>query len=110
MVLFPSFRDGGGQVVIEAMAQGKPVIGMDVGGPGFHIRDEWGIKIEPRSPDYAVQEMALALERLYLDHNLRDQMGKAGRSRAEEYYLWDRLGDRLQNIYLEVLKDIHLKR
>ena len=49
VLLFPSFRDGGGQVLIEAMACGKPVIGVNVGGPGFHIQNEWGIKIEPKS-------------------------------------------------------------
>lgn len=105
VVLFPSFRDGGGQVIIEAMAQGKPVIGLNVGGPGFHIQEEWGIKIEPKNPEYVVQEMAKALERLYLDKNLRLKMGEAGRRRARDYYLWGRLGDRLQHIYQEVLPE-----
>lgn len=103
VVLFPSFRDGGGQVVIEAMAQGKPVIGMNIGGPGFHIQKEWGFKIEPKDPEYAIQEMAKALERLYLDKSLRLKMGEAGYRRARDYYLWERLGDRLQHIYQEVL-------
>lgn len=103
VLLFPSFRDGGGQVVIEAMACGKPVIGINVGGPGFHIKKEWGIKIEPKDPDYTIREMAKALEILYLDGDLRKNMGAAGRKRAEEFYLWERLGDHLQKIYQEVL-------
>ncbi len=103
VLLFPSFRDGGGQVVIEAMSSGKPVIGLNVGGPGFHIQKEWGIKIEPKDPGYTIQEMTKALETLYLDEKLRENMGKAGRRRAEEFYLWERLGDHLQKIYKEVL-------
>jgi glycosyltransferase involved in cell wall biosynthesis len=103
VLLFPSFRDGGGQVVIEAMACGKPVIGVNVGGPGFHIQNEWGIKIEPKNPEYTIQEMAKALEKLYLDGELREKMGAAGRKRTEEFYLWERLGDHLQQIYKDVL-------
>jgi len=105
VLLFPSFRDGGGQVIIEAMTCGKPVIGINVGGPGFHIQNEWGIKIEPKNPEYTIQEMAEALKTLYLNRELREKMGEAGFRRAEEFYLWDRLGDQLQRIYQEVLPD-----
>lgn len=105
VLLFPSFRDGGGQVLIEAMACGIPVIGVNVGGPGVHIQKEWGIKIEPKNPEYTIQEMAMALEKLYLDNELREKMGTAGRKRTEEFYLWDRLGDHLQQIYQEVLPE-----
>ena len=107
VLLFPSFRDGGGQVLIEAMACGKPVIGVNVGGPGFHIQNELGIKIEPKKPQYTIQEMAKALKKLSLDGELREKMGAAGRRRTEEFYLWERLGDRLQQIYKDILpKDL----
>jgi len=102
--LFPSQRDGGGQVVIEAMAASKPVICLDIAGPGFHISNEWGIKITPHSPEKAVKEMTEALERLYLDKELRNQLGKKARERAEKEYHWDRLGEKLFKIYKEVLK------
>ncbi len=102
--LFPSFRDGGGAVVVEAMASGLPVICLNTGGPGFHIQDEWGIKIKPRNPEYVIDEMAKALEKLYLDKDLRLRLGKAARKRAEEFYLWDRLGEKMKEIYEEALK------
>jgi glycosyltransferase involved in cell wall biosynthesis len=101
--LFPSLRDGGGAVVVEAMASGIPVVCLDLAGPGFHIQDEWGIKIEAKNPEYAVIEMAKALEKLYLNPELRKQMGANARKRAEEYYLWDKLGERLQEIYEQSL-------
>ena len=102
--LFPSLRDGGGAVVIEAMAAGKPVVCLDTGGPGMHITDDWGFKIVPRSPDDAVSELASALEQLYNDEDLRSRMGKAARKRAEMVYHWDRLGEQLMNIYEESLE------
>lgn len=102
--LFPSLRDGGGQVVVEAMAAQKPVVCLDIAGPGFHISDDWGIKIRPYSPKKAIQEMAKALERLYFDKESRARLGKKARKKAEEFYHWERLGERLFKIYQEVLK------
>lgn len=105
VLLFPSMRDGGGTVVIEAMSVGKPVICLDIGGPGMHITEECGIKVAPGSPEETVAKLAAGLERLYLDENLRVRLGKAGRKRAEQDYHWDRLGDRLLKIYRQTLEE-----
>jgi glycosyltransferase involved in cell wall biosynthesis len=101
--LFASLRDGGGLVVVEAMAAAKPVICMDLGGPGLHVTEECGIKVPAHSPDEAIELMAQALERLYQNIELRVKMGQAARTRAERVYSWDQLGERLLQIYKEVL-------
>lgn len=103
VLLFPSLRDGGGTVVIEAMSAAKPVVCLDIGGPGLHINEECGIKLKPTSPTETVQKLADALERLYLDESLRVKLGQAGKERAERYYHWDRLGDQLMEIYWPIL-------
>lgn len=97
--LFPSLRDGGGAVVVEAMASGKPVVCLDIGGPGLHVTEECGIKVTPRSPEQAPADMASALEYLLTDEELRLRMGKEARARAEQVYRWDLLGERLLKIY-----------
>jgi len=102
--LFPSLRDGGGAVVIEAMAASKPVVCLNTGGPGTHIKSEWGFKINPDFPRTATTELAQALELLYKDKQLRTSLGEAGRARAENGYHWDRLGDRLMDIYQKALQ------
>jgi glycosyltransferase involved in cell wall biosynthesis len=102
--LFPSLRDGGGAVVIEAMAAGKPVVCLDTGGPGMHIDDQLGFKVVPRSPKTAVHELALALELLYNDEGLRHKMGQAAFKRARDYYHWDKLGEQLMEIYKDTLE------
>jgi len=101
--LFPSLRDGGGAVVLEAMASGTPVICLDSGGPGFHVRPEWGIKVAAKDPDSAVRDMAEALERLYLDQGMRTRMSRNAKARVLEFYVWDKLGDRLSGIYSKCL-------
>jgi glycosyltransferase involved in cell wall biosynthesis len=101
--LFPSLRDGGGTVVIEAMGVGRPVVCLDVGGPGLHVTEGTGLKVAASSPQRAVQDLADALQRLFEDPELRLAMGRAARERALESYQWDRLGDRLMKIYQESL-------
>lgn len=99
--LFPSLREGGGIVVIEAMACGRPVVALNSAGPGFHVQPEWGVKVEPKSPAQVVADLGFALERLWKDPELRLRLGQAARRRAEDYYLWDRLGERLRDIQAE---------
>ena len=105
--LYPSLREGGGAVVIEAMASGLPVICLDSAGPGFHIQRDWGIKIAPKSPEFAIAGMADALETLARDPDLRLRLSRASRQRAEEFYVWDRLGERLDGIYAKALDEGH---
>ena len=101
--LFPSLRDGGGLVVVEAMAAGKPVICVDLGGPAMHVTEDCGIKVAPLSPEQVVRDLAAALERLCADKELRLRMGRAARQRAERIYHWDRLAERMIEIYNDVL-------
>jgi len=37
VLLFPSLRDSGGMVVLEALAHGLPVVCTDCGGPGVMV-------------------------------------------------------------------------
>lgn len=101
--LFPSLRDGGGAVVIEAMASGLPSICLNVGGPGFHMSPEWGFRIEPGSPDKVCDVIADALEKMYSDETLRAGMAAAGLERAAGYYTWEKHGERIRGIYGKAL-------
>jgi len=85
------------------MAAGKAVICMDLAGPGLHIIESCGIKIPARSPDETIELMARGLERLYHDRELCLKMDAAWRVRAEQIHRWDHLGDRLLQVYEEVL-------
>lgn len=97
--LFPSMRDGGGLVAVEAMAAGTPVVCTDLGGPGMHITRECGIKVKPTTPERVISDLASALETLHCHPELLRRMGAAARRRAETVYLWDALADRLLNVY-----------
>jgi glycosyltransferase involved in cell wall biosynthesis len=97
--LFASLRDGGGLVVVEAMAAGKPVVCFDLGGPGLHVNPECGFKVPARDPEQFVQDMAAALDRLANDRELCARMGRAAFERARQLYDWDRVAERIMEAY-----------
>jgi len=101
--LFPSLRDGGGAVVVEAMASGLPVVCLDLAGPGLHVRDGWGVKIPSGPPDTVAAGLAGALGRFWCDPGLKVRMGQAARERAASFYEWGRLGETLRGIYRDAL-------
>ncbi len=107
--LFASLRDGGGAVVVEAMAAGKPVVCLDIGGPGLHVMDETGIKVPAGAPEQAVRDLARALEKLHADRALCVRLGSAARARAEQFYHLDRLGERLEQVYRRALDQTDLQ-
>jgi glycosyltransferase involved in cell wall biosynthesis len=101
--LFPSLRDGGGMVVVEAMATGCPVVCADLGGPAMHVTPECGIKLKPETPEQLIGDIAQALEHLYRHPALRQAMGAAARRRTETVYSWDVLAERMLQIYHRLL-------
>jgi glycosyltransferase involved in cell wall biosynthesis len=102
--LFLSLRDGGGAVVVEAMAMGKPVVCFDAGGPGFHIDEKTGFKIKLTTPSESVKNVADTLEKIYRDKDLKNRLGINAKEKAERLYLWDNIGEELLKIYTKILK------
>ncbi|MBA7657758.1 D-inositol-3-phosphate glycosyltransferase [subsurface metagenome] len=102
--LFPSF-EGGGMVVLEAMASRLPVVCLDFGGPGEMITDECGIKVKPITPEQTITELADALLKLANDSELRKRMGEVGSRRTKEVYSWDKKGEFIRKVYVSVLKN-----
>jgi len=96
---FTSIRDTSGNVVLEAMAAGIPVITLDWAGGGDMVDSECGVKIPPRSISQAEADLAAAIARLAADPELRRRLGEAGRRRANTLFTWDVLYRRVNEIY-----------
>jgi len=101
--LYPSLREGGTWALMEAMALGKPVICLDHSGPGDMVTDECGIKIKPVDAEQTIQKLGEALKRLANDPGLRVKMGQAGRKRVQEVYSWEKKGEFIHKVYMEIL-------
>lgn len=70
ILLFPSLRDSGGMVILEAMANALPVVCLDLGGPGEIVDDTCGRAIETTGKNEAgvVSELARAMIDLAKNH------------------------------------------
>jgi D-inositol-3-phosphate glycosyltransferase len=85
---------------VEAMACGTPVIGSDVGGVKFTVRDgETGYLVPPRDPD----ALADRLMRLYRDPGLVDKFGRQGVRRVQQHFTWGRVTEVVATLYERVL-------
>lgn len=81
-----SRHEGFPNVLVEAMAAGRPVIATDcpAGGPRAMIRDNVDGLLVPNGD---VEALAMALDRLMADPDLRTRFGRAARQRAERFAL-----------------------
>jgi glycosyltransferase involved in cell wall biosynthesis len=86
LVVLPSYSEGFPNVVLEAMALGKPVLATDVGAVPEMLdiggEEECGVIVPPRE----VEPLAAALERLMGDPSLRLEFGKKARRRVGRLY------------------------
>jgi glycosyltransferase involved in cell wall biosynthesis len=95
-----SESEGFSNVLLEAMASGKPVIATSVGGNTEAVIDgETGFVVPPYSPE-AIQRAAL---RLAADPNLRGAMGMLGRKRVETNFSVERMVDCCESLYVRLL-------
>lgn len=97
-MLFPSPTETFGNVVLESMASGTPVIGAAAGGVKDNIRHgQTGLLCEPGDTD-AFED---ALMRVYREDNFRNLLSQSAREYAVQQS-WDRIFANLLASYQEV--------
>lgn len=100
--LFPS-TEGGGMVVIEAMANRLPVICLDYGGPGEMVCTQCGAKAPTTSADVAVDALHTALTRFHADREALITASDAAAHHARETLSWREKGHRIDAMYEQVM-------
>jgi glycosyltransferase involved in cell wall biosynthesis len=104
VLVHPSLHDSGGWVCIEAMAAGKPVLCLDLGGPGTQVVEGTGIKVAAESPEQCVRELADAMKLMASDRRRRGTLGLAGRARAVTTFRWESKMEQLDRLYSDALR------
>jgi len=89
--LFPSLHDSSGNVVLEAQANGLPVICLDLGGPATLVDSETAIVVTTRNQNEegVVQGLADSIRQLADDEPRRMAMSKAALERVREKMSWE---------------------
>ena len=105
VLVHPSLHDSGGWVCLEAMAAARPVICLDLGGPGVQVSAETGFKVEALNPQEAVKNIATSMTQLVENPQMRIHMGKAGRKLVRETYSWQARGERLSQLYKQIINN-----
>lgn len=98
-----SLWEGMPNAVIEAMAAGLPVIATAVDGTTELVDDgSTGLLVSPGSP----RPLAVAINNLARDEELRRRMGAAGRERVERVFGEERMVDEFASLYRELANEI----
>lgn len=101
--VFPSIRELGAVVVVEAMASGCACFVTDYGAPGALCGDGRGTLV-PLSPlDALVAEYRRVLEEAVQAPAAQTARAASARRHAEERYAWDRKAERLVGLYRDML-------
>jgi glycosyltransferase involved in cell wall biosynthesis len=99
VVVLPSVHEQFGQVLVEGMACGLPVIAVNNHGPATIVDDEeTGLLVPPDDED----AMADALVRIVNDDDARASMGATAYERSRSRYSWPALAERVAVVYGEV--------
>jgi L-malate glycosyltransferase len=100
IAVFPSLYESFGVSVVEAMACEKPVVVTNVGGlPEVVEEGVTGLIVPPQN----AEKLEEAIEKLVKDKQLREQLGKQGRQRAERIYNWENNLAEMMGIYDKLL-------
>jgi glycosyltransferase involved in cell wall biosynthesis len=103
VVVLPSVHEQFGQVLVEGMACGLPVIAVNNHGPATIVDDgETGLLVPPDDED----AMAAALVRIVDDSDQRRRMGETAYARSRERYSWPALAERVAKTYDEVCPSV----
>ena len=92
--------EASGNVLLEAMSSGLPIVCTDAGGPAEYVLDGInGFVVPVAAPEAMAQRIVLLLE----DSSLRQRLGRQGRLRAETDLAYQRMIDETLTTYESVL-------
>lgn len=100
---FPSIREFGGGVVLEAMALGLAPLIVDYAGPGELVGAGLGYKVALGTRAEIVARLTTALERLEQDREGLAATGQRARAHVLEHFTWPAKAQQIAALYTRLL-------
>jgi glycosyltransferase involved in cell wall biosynthesis len=100
---FPSIRDFGGGVVLEAMALGLVPIVVNHGGPGELVSDETGFRVPLGTRESIIAAFRAILAELAAAPDRARLIGEKARRRVHNLFTWDVKARQIFEVYRWVL-------
>ncbi|WP_201773070.1 glycosyltransferase family 4 protein [Gemmatirosa kalamazoonensis] len=100
---FPSIREFGGAVVLEAMALGLVPIVVNYGGPGELVSERTGYALPIGRRAEIVARLRATLDELVADPERIRPMGRRARERVFHHFTWDAKATQTVEVYRWVL-------
>ncbi len=87
LLIFPSLRDSGGLVILEAMSYGLTAAILDIGGPGQIVDNDCGIKIniEKKEENEIIIELSNSINYLIINRNKLNNKKQKSLERVKEF-------------------------
>jgi len=98
LMLFTSVAEGTPHVVLEAIANGLPVLCFDTCGQGDCVSDSVGIKIPLTTPEQSAIDFAEAIKKLNVNRDLLKEMSENCAKRAQELS-WENKAKAMLQLY-----------
>lgn len=100
LMMHPTSQESSCRVVMEAMAAGKPVVGVNAGGVGELIRDgENGLSVPARNPE----RLAGAALQMLSEPALRQRLAAQAAAHARQYFDIARTQNEVHTVFQEVM-------
>ncbi|MFD1342723.1 glycosyltransferase family 4 protein [Litorisediminicola beolgyonensis] len=103
ILLFPSIREFGGGVVLEAMALGLPPLVVEYGGPAELVTPETGFTVPCSDRAGIVADVRARLTALAEDPSPLCPIGDAARQRVAQSFTWSAKARQVRQVYDWVL-------
>jgi glycosyltransferase involved in cell wall biosynthesis len=99
LLIFPSVREFGGGVVLEAMACGVVPVVADYGGPGELVDADSGFALPMGNRGALVKRLHAQVNAIAAGEYDLELMSQKARERIEKYYGWDAKAQQVTEVY-----------
>jgi glycosyltransferase involved in cell wall biosynthesis len=97
--VFPSIREFGGGVVLEAMALGLVPVVVDYGGPSEFVNKSCGYLVRLGPREKIVHQLSLVFDKIIKDPSDLKEMSSNCQGRVKNFFTWEAKAKQTKKIY-----------